>query len=61
MQFVYPRNTKELRTRYKVFVHEIKLESGLLIFVERGKLGEKRATMRTNNELNRNMTPGQGI
>ena len=37
MYFVYPHNTKELRARYKVYVHEIELEFGLLVFKEEGK------------------------
>ena len=37
MQFVYPRNTEELRARYKVYVQEIELEFEVLVFEEGGK------------------------
>ena len=62
MQFVYPLNMKEVRARFKVYVHEIETEFGVLIFVEGGSQKKNLvATMRTNIKLNRNMTPGQGI
>ena len=37
MLFVYPRNTRELRARYKVYVHEIELKFGVLLFEVGGK------------------------
>ena len=56
---------KELRARYKVYVHEIELGFGVLVFEEGGKQenSEKnpRSKARTNNKLNPHMTPGPGI
>ena len=63
MWFVYPRNTKELRARYKVYVQEIELEFEMLVFEEGGKPGEKPSEQ--GQEPTTNSThiwkPGPGI
>ena len=42
MLFVYPLNTMELTARYKVYVHEIELEFGVLVFEEGGNRRTRR-------------------
>ena len=56
---------RELRACYKVYVHEIELEFGVLVFEEGGEPENREknpwSKEETNNKLNPLMTPGPGI
>ena len=56
MEFVYPRNTMELRARYKVYVHEIELEFGVLAFEEGGNWRTRRKPAERGREPTTNST-----
>ena len=59
MLFVYPRNTNQLRARYKVYVREIELEFGVLVF-EDGRKPENPEKNPLSNQTQPTYDAGSG-
>ena len=57
MLFAYPRNTKQLRARYKVYVREIELEFGKLVLEEGGKPENPGKNLRSKDENQQQTRP----